>query len=134
MAVTWGTITAADVESALNDGELNDYRQKVSQIEDPLPTVIADVVSEVRGYLLSRYTLADYTTGVPSDLRTATIDIIIYRLTKRVAIGTGDGDALRADAADRAEKRLREAAQGEFGAYGPTRGSGSWGSATKLVV
>lgn len=134
MAITWGTITAADVEGSLNDGELSEYRLKCAQIEDPLPGLITDVTEEVRGYLTARYDLGSSQTGVPSDLRTAAIDIIIYRLTKRVEVDKGDGDNLRADAADRAEKRLQAAGKGEFGNYGTVRNLGSWGSATKLVI
>lgn len=127
--MAWGDLTAADIESHLSDGELNEYRQHVAQIEDPLPTLISDVIGTARGYLATRYVLSQ--AGIPAELRATCIDLIVYRLVKRVR-GSMDDSDLRAQAAVRANDVLRAAADGTFGVFGVNRGTGNWGSDTRF--
>lgn len=55
--------------------------------DDPVPTVIADVTELVRGYVAGRYRLGTGAT-VPSRLKTAAMDIIVYRLLSRIGKGS----------------------------------------------
>lgn len=124
-------LQASDVEAHLGEGELTEYRQHVSGIEDPLPTIIADVTSLVRGYVGVRFRLTE--AGVPDELRAPAIDLVIHRLAKRIRKG-GDDDGDRAKAAERALQVLRDTAEGRFAiadelstSASDTR-SGGWGS------
>lgn len=130
---SWVELRAEDIESALNDGELNEYRQHAAQLPDPLPSIVADVTALVRGYLSTRYQIA--TPGIPAALKAATLDLVIYRLCKRVH-RAGDEDEQRKRAADDAVRLLEAASRGEFGDFSSAEDpkGGSWGSATKLVV
>ena len=109
--MSWGDLQPADIEAHLGEGELAEYRQHVSGIEDPLPTIIADVTSLVRGYVGARVRLAD--SGIPDELRAPAIDLVIHRLAKRVRKG-GDDDGDRAKSAERAMQTLRDVAEGRF--------------------
>jgi phage gp36-like protein len=125
--MAFGTITAADVEAHLSAGELADFRSHSAQIEDPLPTIIADATSMVRGYLATRYTLTE--AGVPAELRAVTIDLIVHRLVKRVSSSIDDA---REAAANRALTTLRDAADGKFGSFGDGIERGHYGSLTRF--
>lgn len=130
---SWVDVRAEDIESALNDGELNEYRQHAAQLPDPLPPIVADVTALVRGYLSTRYQITS--PGIPAALRPAALDIIIYRLCKRVH-RAGEDDEQRKRAADDAVKLLESASRGEFGDFSPVDDPkvGRWGSDTKLAM
>ncbi len=132
--MAWGTVTAADVEASLNVGELSDYRKHIVSASDPLPTIIDDVVSMVRGYVAARNALA--ASGIPPALRAPAIDIIIYRLAKRVLRG-GDKDETRKSANDDAVKLLEAVASGKFSVAETADpdidpSAGGWGSQTRF--
>ena len=129
---SWVELRAEDIEASLNDGELSEYRQHAAQLTDPLPSIIADVTSLVRGYLASRYKIAS--PGIPVELKTAAVDVVIYRLSKRVHRG-GDDDAQRRQAATDAVRLLEAAGKGEFGDFAAEDAkTGRWGSATQLEI
>lgn len=135
--MSWGELQPADIEAHLGDGELAEYRQHASAIEDPLPTVIADVTSLVRGYVGVRYRLVS--PGIPDELRAPAIDLVIHRLAKRVRKG-GDDDGDRAKAAERALQTLRDVAEAKFAiaddsASAPTVDvrSGGWGCQSRMA-
>lgn len=132
-AVAWVQIRAEDIEASLNAGELNEYRQHSAIQPDPLPTIVEDVVSLVRGYLSTRYHVTQ--PGIPASLKAAAVDLVIYRLCKRVQVG-GEGSEQRKAAADDAVKLLERVSRGEFGDFGGVGGndpkSGRWGSATRF--
>jgi phage gp36-like protein len=127
----WITLSSDDIESSLNAGELDQYRQHAATVEDPLTGILEDVTAVVRGHLAARYQLP--ASGIPVELRAAAIDIAIYRLAKRVALDT-EGDPQRKRANDDAMKLLAAAAAGEFGDFSPTDDpkGGRWGSEEKI--
>lgn len=132
--MSWGTLTSDDIQAHLNAGELADYRAQVVGAGDPLTTIIADVVQLVRGYVAARY--EPEATGIPSELRTAAIDLVIYRLCKRVR-KAGDGDEDRREAADRAMEILKDLGAGRFSLPSTAEPEadprvGSWGSQTRF--
>lgn len=132
--MAWIILTTAAIEGSLNDGELEEYRNHASQIEDPLPEIITDVTNLVRGYVSVRYPLIE--AGIPEELRAPAIDVVIYRLAKRIHKGT-EGDAQRKAAADDATKIFEAAAKGEFGDFsGPATSttSGAWGSSARIAA
>lgn len=129
--MSWSPINVLDVEAALNEGELAEYRKHCAQVADPLPEIINQVVGLVRGKVAVRSKLE--AEGIPSELMAPAVDIVIYRLAKRVEKG-GDGDLRRKDAADDAMKILDDVAKGLFGGFDEqarTEGS-NWGSETKF--
>lgn len=130
----WGTLTASDIEAHLNAGELEDYRQHCVGQADPLPTIIADVVSLARGYVGARYTCE--ATGIPDEVRVSAIDLVIHRLAKRVR-KAGENDEDRRQAAEEAMRLLRDVAEGNFAlpsteASDTDPRSGSWGSQARF--
>ena len=132
--MVWGPITAADVEGHLNAGELADYRKHSAEIADPLPVIIADVISLVRGFVGARYPLPQ--PGVPPSLRLPAIDMIIHQLAKRVR-SSGEADEARRAAAERAHDILNKVSAGTLalgemddGCDAPK--GGSWGSETRF--
>lgn len=134
MATTWVTITAGDVEAALNAGELDEYRQHAAQIDDPLTGILADVTSLVRGYVSTRVRIPSDAVGIPSELRAAAVDIAIYRLAKRVHLTT-ERDPQRKTAADAAVRLLESVGRGEFGDFSGAEGAkkpGGWGSQPRI--
>ncbi len=122
--MAWGTISNADVESVLNVGEIADYRKHCIQIADPLPTIINDVTHLVRGYVATRWAITE--AGIPDELRAPSLDIIVYRLIRRVRGDVPDGDARRSAAED-AEALLKSVREGTHGVFGETS-LGAWGS------
>ena len=87
----WKTLTESDIADGVNGPVLNAARTaalKAGQ-PDPLPTELARVTREVRGRVAA---CAKNTLGpagmIPDEAETAAIDIVVYRLCKRV------GDAL----------------------------------------
>jgi phage gp36-like protein len=91
--MAWVEITEADVQTRLAGAELSAYRSaaKASGQADPLSEIITAVVDEVRGYIAAcdRNTLGAGTT-IPSKLKSATLNLIRYRLITRLPIAISD--------------------------------------------
>lgn len=108
--VSWITISETQVKASLNDDELRLYREKIAEGDaDPLSGIIADVVAEVRGYVLTRHPPGAAGT-IPPGLRNAAVDIIIYRLAKRLQIKS---EEQRKPANDDAVALLQRVAEGK---------------------
>jgi len=126
----WVTLTETDVKIALNNAELQAYRTKLAaDQDDPLPSLIMDVVAEVRGYVAARHPIeAD---GIPHSLKNAALDLIIYRLAKRCQSTAEDQFK---PAADDAIALLQRVADGKHGLdlTSDTSQSGAWGSETHI--
>lgn len=126
----WITLLETDVKTALNNAELQAYRTKLAaDQDDPLPTLIADVVAEVRGYVAARHPIE--AEGIPHALKNAALDLIVYRLAKRCHV---EPEKQRKDAADDAVKLLVRVAEGKHGLelLDSAMQTGSWGSEAKL--
>ena len=109
--MSWSIITEADVKAALNNGELEKYRSIIDDNQpDPLQPIIDMVTEEVRGYVRTRYVIAD--VGVPVALKRAALDIVLYELAKRVI---PDASGNRKGAADDAVTLLQRVADGKHG-------------------
>jgi len=125
--MSWITIVEADVKASLNEQELEAYRSRIANGDsDPIPSIIPDVTAEVRGYVGTSWPLE--ASGIPQSLKNAAVDIIIYRLCKRVHIA---GAEQRKDAADDAVELLKRVADGKHSIdadSGTTTGQGNWGS------
>jgi phage gp36-like protein len=107
----WINLTESDVAAALNDGELEAYRRRVLEGEpDPMASLIGDVLAEIRGYVVTRYPLS--AQGIPQGLKNAALDLVVYRLCKRVKTATEDQ---RKPAADDATTLLQRVAEGKHG-------------------
>lgn len=126
----WITLLETDIKAALNSAELQAYRSKLAaDQDDPLPTLITDVVAEVRGYVSARHPIE--AEGIPHALKNAALDLIIYRLAKRCHT---ESEQQRKPANDDAVKLLERVAGGLHGLELIDDGAktGAWGSATKL--
>jgi len=126
----WITLLETDVKAALNHAELQAYRSKLAaDQDDPLPTLIADVVAEVRGYVAARHPIES--EGIPHALKNAALDLVVYRLSKRCQTAT---EEQRKPAADDAVALLRRVAEGKHGLelLDDSTKTGVWGSDTKL--
>jgi hypothetical protein len=81
----WVDITANDVIGSVNDPELavalNAFRAENQG--DLLPGIISDKVAEVRGRVRVRNRLADH--GVPEELKSATVDLVIFDALARLS-------------------------------------------------
>jgi hypothetical protein len=126
----WAELTPRDVESVLNVGEIADYRKHCIALPDPLPTVLSDVTHLIRGYLATRCELEP--RGIPDELRAPCLDIVAYRLIRRVRPDVPDNDSRRA-ASNNAEELLKAVRDGEHGAFGAGE-RGAYGSATPLEL
>lgn len=85
--MAWKTLTEADIADGVNGPVLNAARTaalKVAQ-PDPLPTELARVTREVRGRVAacSKNTLGP-DGMIPDEAETSAIDIVVYRLCKRL--------------------------------------------------
>ena len=108
---TWVVLTPADVQNALNQDELAVMQSAGGNAGAPLTGLIADATDEVRGYCRRRNTLgADGT--IPRELKNPAIDLVIYRLMKRVS-GASGTEGRRKDH-DSAIETLQRVATGEF--------------------
>ena len=109
----WIQITEIDVLDAENGAVVSAAREALlSEGQgDPLPGIIESVVQEIRGRIAAgKYRLAAGNT-VPAVLETIAVDLIIYRLTRRLPNLRHKHYQERAEAAD---KRLLEIAKGLF--------------------
>lgn len=109
----WIQITEIDVLDAENGAVVSAAREALlaDGQGDPLPGIIDSVVQEVRGRVAAGgYRLAAGST-IPAVLETTAVDLIIYRLTRRLPNLRHKHYQERAEAAD---KRLLEIAKGLF--------------------
>jgi hypothetical protein len=124
----WITLATTDVAAALNEAELEKYREFIDTEPDPLPGILADVTQEVRGYVA---TVAPITSsGIPHELKNAALDIVVWRLAKRCGASV---DQSRTDAADKARALLERVADGKHGSFS-TSSASTWGSDTRINV
>jgi phage gp36-like protein len=119
--MAWSLITEAAVLDELNDAELETYRSKIrdSQV-DPLAGIIGRATDYVRGFVGKQVPLT--AAGLPPEVQDAAIDIIIYRLAKRVVTGS---EAQRKGANDDAVKFLQGVAKGETVVSAPDSTAGA---------
>ena len=123
---TWIALTPADVQNALNQDELAVFQSAGGNAGAPLTGLIADVTDEVRGYCRRRNTLGLDGT-LPRELKNPAIDIVLYRLMKRVS-GASGTEGRRKDH-DSAIETLQKVATGEFLISAPLTASTSVTSA-----
>jgi hypothetical protein len=139
--MSWITITADDVKNHIAADE---YAAVVSVAlsagqPSPVPTVIADVIAEVRGAVSScaANTLEDDATLIPPSLKTTALDIIVARLGRRLP-GSGINSEDRRGAEKDAIRRLERVASCELAveqAADPVADSGNtadWNSDTRI--
>ncbi len=113
--MAWSTITESAVLEELNDSELEIYRSKIRDGQaDPLAGIITKATDYVRSYVGKQVPLT--AAGLPPEVKAAAIDIIIYRLAKRVIT---DSAAQRKTAADDARDFLKGVAKGDTVVSGP---------------
>jgi phage gp36-like protein len=111
--MAWITLTEADVQASCGIDMIDAWREHLASGQvDPLPSIMADVVDEVRGAVVTQYPLA--ATGIPRSLKNAAVDISIYRLAKRVLV-SAEGLAVYRTAADDAQRKLTAVAEGKLG-------------------
>ncbi|HMJ65560.1 MAG TPA: phage protein Gp36 family protein [Candidatus Binatia bacterium] len=107
--MAWSLITEVAVLDELNNAELEKYREIVADDQpDPLPGIISRVTDLVRAYVGKQTPLS--AAGLPPEVMDPALDIIIYRLAKRVIPG---GEAQRKGAADDAYRFLEGVAKGD---------------------
>jgi phage gp36-like protein len=126
--MAWITLTEANVLAHLNDAETDTYRNRIADGQaDPLTEIIADTTSEVRGYCLRQVPTLP-ATGIPPSLKNVGLDIIIYRLAKRIQTAS---EAQRKPAYDDAIRKLEMVANGKLlieDVDATVPGTGRWGS------
>jgi phage gp36-like protein len=115
---TWITLSPDDVLASINNSELTAAitTALASGQDNPLDTLLPDVVAEVRGYVRRRNTLGQ-TGMIPQELKNAAIDIIIYRAANRLRKKAIAEDK-KADN-DQALKKLEAVAEGTIAVSAP---------------
>ena len=113
----WVTITAAEVESALQAPELAALREAAlgDNSPDPITNAISDVIARVRGYAGSRvgnYLDRDQTL-IPPELHQDGIWLVIQTLKLRLGVATPLSEDQR-DRVRTAEQDLKDVALGRF--------------------
>ena len=120
--MAWITITEALVTSKLSGPELAALKSAALATgqSDPLVEVIAQIVTEVRGYVgaSARNTLGEGAT-IPDELLGAAISRIRFELATRLPVASLLTTA-RTEANTQALDRLRDAAAGRFAVIQPT--------------
>jgi len=107
--MAWSLITEEAVLDELNDSEVETYRSKVRDDQtDPLPGIMTRVTDLVRSYVGKQTPLS--AAGLPPEVMDPALDIVIYRLAKRVIPGSA-GE--RKQAADDAYRFLEGVAKGD---------------------
>jgi hypothetical protein len=124
--MSWITLTSDDVKRSLSGAELGALRTAAlaSGQTDPLPTVIADVVNEIRGYIAAcdRNTLGEGAT-IPDKLKNAALSRIRYEAFTRLPVTRGLLTQDRVDANSAAIALLRDVAGCRFAIEEPTTAS-----------
>lgn len=106
--MSWTIISETDVREALNDAELTRIREIVANGQaDPLANIIAKATDYARGFV-GKVVALD-APGLPPEVVNPVLDIIIYRVCKRVQTQSTEQ---RKPAADDAEKFLQGVAKG----------------------
>jgi hypothetical protein len=112
--MSWIAITEDDVKTRLAGAELAAYKSAaLAQGQaNPLPEVIAQVVSEVRGYIAANQrNFLSLGELIPDKLLSATLAIIRYRLLTRLPIPVAEDRKQESEAAIRLLERV---ADGKF--------------------
>jgi len=110
---TWITLAEADVLAYVNNAELTTVltASLANGQAAPLSVILPDVTMEVRGYCRVRNTLGPAGT-IPQELKTAAIDIVLYRVFKRIR-KTAAAKEAKPDYDD-AMKKMERVASGEL--------------------
>jgi Protein of unknown function (DUF1320) len=114
--MSWIILTETDIATGITGPELNAVKTAAlkSGQTDPVPDTISQVVLEVRGRVAacSQNKLGSGTT-IPDELKASAIDIMVYRLCKRLP-GAVVLTPQRDKANDTALALLRDVARCEF--------------------
>lgn len=110
MATNWIQLGERDVLDALNNAELTAYRgvALANPDDDPLSGTLEAVTSDVRAACGKRNRVN--ATGIPKSLKTAALDIAVYRLAMRVSPALAEK---RKPANDKAEEKLDQVREGD---------------------
>ncbi len=121
--MAWISIETADVQRSLSGAELSALQSAAlaSGQTDPIPTVIADVVNEIRGYIAA---CAANTLGasgtIPDKLKNAALARIRYEAFTRLPVTRGLLTEDRVDANKAALVLFRDVAACRFAIEEPT--------------
>lgn len=108
--MSWRVIIESDVQGALNNSELEKYRELVAAGEaDPVAKVIGRITDMARGYVGKQTSLS--AAGLPPEVIDAVVSIIVYRIADRANSDLGKA---RKPAADDAQKFLESVAKDEL--------------------
>lgn len=112
--MSWITLTADDVATRFTGPELNAIRTAALATVDPLPDVVASVVSMVRGRVgaCARNTLGEAGT-IPDNLKSTALAIAVWELLSRLPVESLTTDT-RKSAYDAALKLLADVAACRF--------------------
>lgn len=140
--MSWLSLTSAHVQQSLSSPELSALQTLLlaSGQTDPLPEVISRTVSEVQGYVGSRYDVGQAGT-IPEQLLSAAIALARWHLLTRLPKASLATEARRTEYTD-ALALLRDVAAGKFAISEATspateqprpQAGGAWGSDTKIT-
>jgi hypothetical protein len=128
--MSWITLTETDVKNHVTGAEYTMISTKAlsSGQSNPVPTILADVTKEVRGYVAVRHQLDAGVDTLPDECKTAALDLTVARLLRRVPGGVLDPKGDRAKAEERATQFLRDVAAGKIALVATTTPSSSQAS------
>lgn len=120
--MSFTTIAITDLQDVLNKPELTALQtlQLASGQDDPVTTAISNAISLVRGYVTANNgNQLEAGETVPSELKSATISIAVYHLSKRLPLTQSRAEQLRTAYTD-AITTLKDVAAGRFSIEQPT--------------
>jgi phage gp36-like protein len=119
--MSYTTIAITDLQDVLNKPELTALQtlQLSSGQDDPATTAISNAVALVRGYVTGNNgNQLEAGETVPSELKSATVAIAVYTLSKRLPLAEKRADQLKTSY-DEAIAMLKDVASGKFAIQQP---------------
>jgi len=132
----WKPLTELDLLKQISGAELEALRGVVlsDSQDDPVQPSIDDVTAEVRGFVAaSGVDLDSDTSTIPDRLIGAAVSKIIITIMTRAGGTLIDPEGARANAADKADRLLRDVAAGKFSISDPITAEESIESAAKPI-
>ena len=115
MAETWITLSETDIRTALAGNELEAVRNaaRYGTEADPVSGIMASVTEYVRGHIARnpRNQLGPSGT-LPSCIKEVALPLVVWRIMARSFGEVVDPSGFRKDAMERAERTLRDIAEG----------------------
>ncbi len=114
-AMTWITLTPADLRARLSEHEIAAIARATGDLDEViLAEVLVDTTATVRGYIAAARGAVMGSAGIPPALKGTALDLALPAYSTRAGGVLLDPKGIRKDARDAALARLKDVADGKF--------------------